>query len=290
MTAKAVEVVERVTPQIGLPRITATYDDTGVPKVFGVKTSTITRLIGADLSFANLSQDTLNQLKASDIQHIELDLNDAGVFIYVNGQGLPYLAWSEDSLREIGSVIEKTGAVPSGEIIAKAMPLLGKIGIDIVAKFPRADGATEIPVRDRKARALVEAAAPEEPTATIQATIDYNSEGVPSIAGITTRELGQAASTDLSSVELDPTNLTMIKTAGIEKLAVVTQPDGLHVVLNGQPLLHLAYDEQHLKNAIDFYTKFRGEQADEELKTLMENLAPVIQGADIDLVTNFPTE
>lgn len=291
IATRTVSVVERVMPQIGLPRITVTYDETGVPEVFGVKTSTIARLLpGVDLSFMNLPSDTLKQLQESNLQHIELEVNDAGLFVYANGKGLPYLAWSEEGLKYVGELIDRSDAMQFDETIAKAMPLLGRIGIDVVAKFPVPEGVEAIPVRDRKDRALVEAPEIGESTVTIQATIDYSGEGVPSVAGITSREIAQVAQTDLSSVELTGPNRTLVKAAGLENVAVVTESDGLHLLVNEQEILHLAYNEQHLMNAIEMYGQFLGEDADEELATLMSNLAPILQGADIDLLVNLPSE
>lgn len=290
MATRAVDVVERVTPKIGLPRITARYDESGVPEIFGVKTTTIARLIpGVNLGFAELPPDTLQELMNKNIQHVELEVNDAGVFIYMNGNALPYLAWSEDRLRSIGELIDRTDAVPYDTTIAKAMPLLGRIGIDVVAAFPVPSGTEEIPIRDRDQRTLAEVVSIEEPTATFQATITYSDEGVPSVADITTREVGDLAQMDLSSVELTEANMQLIKTAGIQKVAIVTETDGLHIVVNDQALLHLAYNEQHLTNAIQAYVQFSGDQVDEELTILMNNLIPIIQGADVDLVIQFPT-
>ncbi len=89
MAETAVSVVERITPQFNLPRITITFDETGAPEIFGVRLTTIGRLILTDLSGVAIPADTLGQLQNGNIQHIELDLNADGVFIYVNGKGLP---------------------------------------------------------------------------------------------------------------------------------------------------------------------------------------------------------
>lgn len=290
VATSTVSFVERVMPQIGLPRITVRYDETGVPKVFGVKLSTISRLLPIDLSFANLSSDMLSKLAESNIQHIELDINEAGLFIFVNGKGLPYLAWNEERLKAIGSLIDQTDAVPFDATIAKAMPLLGRIGIDVVLVFPPPPGQAEIPIRDRKERFLVEAPAVEEPTATIQATIEYSEDGVPAIAGlgITSREIAQVANTDLSSVELTPDRMTLINAAGLQNLAIVTAPDGLHLLVNEQDLIHLAYDAQHLSNVAELYAAFAGDESAQEIATLIQNLAPILEGADVDLVVKFP--
>jgi hypothetical protein len=283
----AVDVVVRYMPQINLPRVVLKYDDTGVPTIFGVKTSSLDRFV--PLGFLELPPDTVQSFVQADVQHVELDVDDAGVFIYVNGKSLPYLAWNEDDLTYAGGLIDRLDVVQNDTTIAKALPLLGRIGVDAAATFPRQEGAAEIPLRARSARDAAEPQEAGEPTATIQAAVVYTESGVPVVANITTREIGQLAGIDLSSVELPPATLDMLRQAGIEKAAVVTRSDGLYLVVNEQDVLQLAYNERHLMNAVDLYGGIAGGEDAETLKTLLTNVVPLIAGADVDLVFEFPT-
>lgn len=287
MAAGAIDVVVQYMPQINLPRITVTYDETGVPTIFGLKTSSIAQFLPLNLSVVELPPETVRWLKERNVQHVELDVNDAGLFIYANGMPLPYLAWSRDSLAYAGDLLDRLDVVQSDTTIAKALPLVGRVGIDVLAAFPMQAGAERIPPRDRSQRALAEAPPVAEPTAVIQAVIEYSADGVPRVAGITSREISQLARIDLSPVELTPDNMALIKTAGVQQVAVTTQPDGLHLMVNEQQLPRLAYTEQHLLNAIDLYAQLYGGEQIEVLATFLRNITPLVYGADIDLVVQF---
>ncbi|RME46585.1 MAG: hypothetical protein D6791_07930 [Chloroflexi bacterium] len=287
IAGSAIGVVAQHMPRINLPRIAMTYDESGVPTVFGMKVSSLARFLPVDVSFVELPPETIQWLVEHNVQHIELESSDAGLFIYVNGKALPYLAWNQDSLAYIGDLLDKLDVVQYDTTIAKAMPLLGRVGIDVLAKFPTQPGASEIPPRDRSQRAVAEAPAIEEPTAVINGVITYSDEGVPSIADITSREIAQLAQIDLTAVELTPEIVTLIKKAGIQEIDIVTQSDGLHLGVNKREVLRVAYNEQHLLNAIDLYTQLYTDERSEFFATFLRNIEPIFYGADIDLVIQF---
>lgn len=284
----ALDVVVQYVPQVNLPRVTMTYDETGVPTVFGVKTSSIARVVPLDLRFLELSPDTVQWLIDRNIQHVELDVTEAGLFIYVNGTAMPYLAWNRDSLAYAGDLVDRLDLVPYDTTVAKLAPLLGRVGVDVVARLPILAGATEIPVRERSQRALAERKVIDEPTAVVQGVIVYSDDGVPSVAGITSREIAQLAQLDLASVELTPEIIALVKGAGVEQIEVVAESDGFHLGVNEQELVHVAYNEQHLMNAIDLYSQLTGDEQSEVVATFLRNIAPVVYGADIDVVIQFP--
>jgi hypothetical protein len=288
MGARVLDVVVQYMPQINLPRVTLTYDKTGVPTVFGVKASSIARLLPLDLSFIELSPDAIRWLTERNIQHVELDVNDAGLFVYVNGKALPYLAWNQDDLAYAGDLLDRLDVVQHDTTIAKAMPLLGRVGVDLLARFPTQAGTPEIALRDRSQRALAKAPAIEEPTAVVHAVIAYSDDGVPSIAGITSREIAQLAQIDLRPVELTPEIVARLKTAGVQEIEAVTQSDGLHLGVNKRELVQVAYNEQHLMNAIDLYVQITGDEQGKVMATLLRNITPIVYGADMDLVVQFP--
>lgn len=284
----ALDVVVRYMPQINLPRVVLKYDETGVPTIFGVKTTSLNRFV--NLSFLELPPDTVQSFVQADIQNVELNVDDAGVFIYVNGKSLPYVAWNDDDLAYIGDLINRLNMVQNDETIAKVLPLVGRVGVDAAATFPKPEGAEDMPLRAPSQRDLVSAeATAEEPTATIQAAVVYGENGIPQVANISTQEIGQLAGIDLSTLELPPSTITMLQQAGIEQAAIVSRPDGLHILVNEQEVLQLAYNERHLTNVADLYASM-GDGADAEaLATLLNNVAPIIAGADIDLMFEFPT-
>lgn len=284
LASRATGIVARVIPQMNLPRITVSYDDSGVPTIFGIKTTSLP----INLGFVQLSPATLDSLKSKNIQHAELDTTPDGMFVYVNGKALPYVGWNADRLKYMGDLLDRLDVVGFDRSIANVLPLLGKLGIDVVIQFPPASDATAIPLRERSQRVPAEDQEIGEPQAVIQALIQYDENGVPSIADVTIREIGDLAETDLSAVELPASTMQKLTNAGVQQATIMSAGDGLHVLVNEQELLLLAYNEQHLTNAIDVYGQVAGDQKGEALAELLTNLEPIIYGADIDLVVQFP--
>lgn len=285
----AVDVAVEYMPYVDLPRLTLIYDESGALAIFGVvRTSSIERFVPVDLGFLELRPDQVGWLVERNVQHIELDIDKAGLFIYVNGKALPYLAWDRDSLVRAGGLLDRLDVVERDTLPGRAVPLLGRIGIDVVAAFPKRAGAATIPVRDKAKQVMAEAGPIEKPTATIQAVVEYSDEGVPSVVGITSREIGRWIQADLRSVELTGDELARLEKAGVQNISAATEADGLHLVVNEHEVIHLAYNEQHLNNAIDVYAQIDGDNAG-ELATLLHKLVPLVCGADIDIVIELPT-
>jgi hypothetical protein len=279
-----VNALEQYLPTVTLPRIGIAYDSQGVPSIFGISTTTIQSLVGIDLSFLQLPPAFVNGFTAQNLQHIELEVADTGVYAYANGNALPYLAWDEASLANLGELIDATDAVQYDTLIRRALPLVQRLGIDLVLHFPRAEGAEAIPVRPRAERAMA-MAVEAEPTMIVRLGVDYAADGVPSILGVTTREL-QALGVDLSFLELPQSTLDMLDQAGLSSLRLEVQGDGIVISTNGEHLLNLAFSEEQLSNAVDLYGQLYGSGP---VTDFAEVAVPLISAMDVDLMLDLPT-
>ena len=119
-------------------------------------------------------------MKNTNVQHIELASNKDGLFVYVNGEPMPYLTWQGDSLKNLGSVMGLAG-LPYGDLITKLMPIIQRTGVNMVLRFPTQDGAAEIPVRDpSQAPVVAEAVASDQPAALVtKIDVSYDENGQP---------------------------------------------------------------------------------------------------------------
>ena len=86
--------------------------------------------------------------------------------------------------------------------------------------------------------------------------INYNPEGTPSIGapsplGETPSYLGYLPQSVLSQLTLDKAILHRLAQAGIQHMMVSNTPSGLRVVVNGQPLPMLVWDQKSLDNLLD---------------------------------------
>lgn len=278
-----VNALDQYLPTIMLPRLSISYDSQGVPSIFGISTTTIQSLVGIDLSFLNLPPAYVNGFTAQNLQHVELEIADSGMFIYANGDALPYLAWDEASLNQLGVLLDATDAVQYDAMIRRALPLLQRLGIDLVLYFPRAEGVGAIPVRSRAERALA-MEVETEPTMIVQLGVDYAENGVPSILGVTTTEL-RALGVDLSFLELTQPTLDLLERADLSSLRLQVQGDGVTISANGERLPYLAFSEQHLNNAVGLYTQLYGSGP---VTDFAAGAVPLISAMDVDLMLDLP--
>lgn len=85
-----------------------------------------------------------------------------------------------------------------------------------------------------------------EPVFVLHAVVDYDSQGVPSMMGMSAQMLAQAGIN--LPVALEPSMLQWAQTNGITQLKGATLPDGFYIWYNGKELPHLAWTGATLQN------------------------------------------
>jgi hypothetical protein len=255
------DVLEGVTPDLDafvfrLPRLYVLYVETAEgyaePTLWGISASNVESWFGLDLSMVKIPQFYMDWVKASDVQHFELVHDGKGIFLYANGEAMPYLAWDGESMDLAGQLMGPLG-VPNGDLIRRLLPLLRHIGLDIVVQMPLAAGADIIPYRDPDGGLLetTAAAAMENPAAELKLQVTYDEAGVPSLLGMSAAVLQPMMG--YTPGRLDPQLIDRVKQVGIEQLSLQLQGNGLFIYVNDQALPNIAWSEEHLGNALDLY-------------------------------------
>lgn len=271
--------------QISLPRLVIDVDDTGAMSVGGLSMAAVSKLLpGVALPERVVDPYYVDWMKNTNVQHIELASNKDGLFVYVNGEPMPYLTWQGDSLKNLGSVMGLAG-LPYGDLITKLMPIIQRTGVNMVLRFPTQDGAAEIPVRDpSQAPEVVEAVASDQPAALVtKIDVSYDENGVPMLAGMTSRDL--AAAGLYLPIELTPATLAQLKTAGVSEMEFKTTPNGVVISVNGEPLPQLAWSDTLLNNGAAMYAQIN---PDSPYISLAKLLVPELDNMDMDLRMTFP--
>jgi sulfur carrier protein ThiS len=278
-----VNALDQYMPTVTLPRLNVAYDADGVPSLFGIKTTTLEALVGIDLSFLNLPPAYVTWFTNSNLQHVEVEVHEQGVFLYANGNALPYLAWDEASLDATGTLLDATDMIQYDSIIRRAVPLVRRLGLDLVLHFPAPAGADAIAVRPREQVAMAEAM-PGEAEATVDVGIQYTSQGLPSVMGLTSRDL-LPLGINLTFLELNEPTVNFLGAANLKSVGLETRSDGIVLSVNGEALPHVAYSEAHLENLIDLYSQLYGETL---FTSFMKNLVPALQGTNVDVTVGLP--
>jgi hypothetical protein len=215
----------------------------------------------------------------TNMQHLELASTDKGVFLFANGEPLPYLAWDGDSLSNLGTVAGIAN-LPYGNLISKLVPIVQRTGLNMVMRFPAQEGASEIPVRDPNIAPEAMQPVTEEvaPALVTRIDVNYDASGVPTIAGISSRDLAEAGV--FLPIELTPDLLAQLKSNDVKEIRFVTGPNGISITVNGEALPQIAWNSALLNNGADLYAQMN---PDSPYIALAKLLLPEMSNLDLDL-------
>jgi len=285
MTLSALDTAASLLPQINLPRLVIEYDQDGVPSLFGIKAAALQPFVPFDLRVLNMRSDYIAWFRRSNLQHIEIEHNHEGVFLYANGKPLPHLAWDEESVKNLGEVVTMLN-LQNAAIIRRVLPILQRFGVDVVLQFPIPEGAEPIPYRERGVSSTPPAGEAVEPSAVIHLAIEYREDGLPTLMGLTSRDLSRLTGADLRFAELSENTIAYLKAVNMQHVRLQTRPDGLRIFVNGMTLPYLAYSEEELNNAVDLYEQLFPAQT--EFGEFLRQVLMMVQRADVDLAVQFP--
>jgi hypothetical protein len=272
---------------LALPRLVIDVDDNGELSLGGVSLKDLEGLIpGFQVPEMGINPYYVDWMKLTDTQHVELVHTDNGIFAYVNGELMPYLAFDADSLGNVAGFGGLLGP-QYGKLISMLVPIIQRTGLNVVLRFPTNGGMAEIPLRDPNMVPEPVVAEPSDPDAVLRVDVDYmadaNGTGVPMLAGISSRDLLESTGFALP-VELAPETMALIKALGVEDLRIVSNGTGMFLEVNGNALPHVAWSDAQLGSAAGLYGQINPESPYIELVNL---LVPGLAGMDIDMLVRF---
>jgi len=291
------DMLEGVTPDLDafvlrLPRFYVEYveraEGFAEPTLWGMSASNLESWFGLDLTMLKIPQFYMDWMKASDVQHFELVHDGKGIFLFANGEAMPYLAWDAESIDLAGQLMAPLG-VPNGDLVRRLLPLLRHIGLDIIVQMPLASGAEIIPYRNVDG-GLMESTAPVEivdPAAELKLAMSYDQSGVPSLLGMSASVLQPMMG--YTPGALDPGFVGQVKQAGIDQLSLRTQGNGLFIYVNDKPLPNIAWSKEHLGNAVDLYAQMNEMSwvPNADFVSMVRELVFQLGGSDVRLDVNI---
>ena len=289
MPAAAPETQSGETFVVALPRIVLTFDDQGNPGVEGVALEEIARSLGVPLDLSQYRIDPFYPawMKAANIQHIELRQTGDGIALLVNGALMPSLSFQGDSLQRISEVAPLLGqnGPAIGQLMSKFGPLVQRLGLAVALKFPLQEGAQEIPFAPADTKVAALQASTEAPSAVAKFEIRYDEQGVPSILGISARDL-QALGVN-ANVALAPAVLAQLQANNVQHVELASKSNGLYMYVNGNPLPAIAWDSSSLNNALQVYEQMNPGVPQQYLE-LMKTFIPMLAQTDMSVLIHFP--
>lgn len=259
-----------------LPRVTVSIDEQGTPSLLGFSLDLVSGLIGQDLSSFSLPPELVQQLMAANIQHFELVLTGDDVYLFANGQPLPYLSTNEESWQTMGELANIVGLPIWSTLDSIRNNVLSQFGVQLALQFPVAEGQEAIPLRDTATLPSVDVdavrAAAGEPGLVLHAAVEVGPDGIASVLG-------------LPIAQIDPTVMASLAAAGIQHFQLETEPEGFYSYLSGQVLPRLTWDAERVENLLALYDALYG--ADPSA-SLLGALGPAIQTSDLELTMFLP--
>lgn len=277
---------------VALPRIVITFDEQGKPGIEGVAVEDIARTLGMELSLEQYRIDPFypTWMSAANIQHVELRQTGDGVAVLVNGDLMPSLSFQNGTLERVGDLAPLLGpgvnVAAVQDLVTKFAPLVKRLGLSLVAKFPLRAGAEPVPFADLNVALTSSLKPSDEPaSAVVKFEIRYDEQGVPSILGISAREL--TALVGNMPLALDAGYLRLLQANNVQHFQMRTKADGIHLFINGTPLPSLVWDGATLDNAVEVYAQMNA-AAPKEVLDLVKMLVPMVGKADVSVMIHFP--
>jgi hypothetical protein len=261
---------------LALPRVEVTVDNTGNPRLFGLSPATF----GMD---AKLPKSLVDSLVAGDVQHIEARVVGDGLKLFANGKPLPYIGWNDEGLIQATDLAQAFTGQDLGAA-KKLLPVLRRLGLDVVVRLPKKAGAAEIPLISLEEGAKTAPQPSGGPaSAIVKMDLKLDDKGQPGILDVTAADLATLGM-NMAPV-LDQETLQRLQKANIQHLLVRTKPGGLYLFANGKPLPYLAWDARFLTNAAELYGQLA---PDSPYRELINMAAPGLERADVDVLVNLP--
>lgn len=316
-----IESIVRASPiRLSLPVPIRIGDDGRVESIAGFSTSVIDsaaeNLTGEPLigRVVVVDQPHLEWFKRANIQHVSLASRPEGLFVLVNGEPMPYLAWDDASIDALvdtlGQFQRERGqgaylVTPQVyQVLATALPLIRSLGVRLDVVFPKDEDVPEIPVAGDDAfdLALTEQELGATPLQTVDLEVAYknlpNNQGwVPSFLGFSTLDLqtiGESFNRKVPEMRLRQDVRRRLESQGIETVGLETRADGMFVTVNGKLLPHVGWNEASLTNLSNLlgalYPEGTKLPQDAKWVPVARSTAPMLNDFALAVLLRFPVD
>ena len=292
---------------VDLPAMVIDFDSNGQPSVANVPLSQLGDQVAPGmLESLAMPADAVQFMSDSNIQHLQISNSPEGVILLVNGKPLPSLKWDGEALQNTAQTIELVGVDlgPAAAVLDKLLPLVTRLGIGMILRFPVTEDVAEIPVFDaqaydartatKQAQQAFLAAVDSPPTIAIP--IYYDAQGSWRVGDLTDAEwINLTGLPVFDSIRLRPEAVEQLMRQGISDLTLATDVDGIHVSINGKSLPYVGWADGELSNALalaeqmGLWNTLAEQNMDvDEIVAMVETLLPVVQATEITVTAHFP--
>lgn len=242
-------------------------------------------LLGIPLAPGVVPADAIANLQAANVQQLAVSVLPTGLYVAANGQTLPTITWTEESLAVLTQVI---GPMAGGaDLLNTLLPVALGLGPNVKVNVPLAAGATalEIPA---EVDFVIQPVAAVDGSPLINVGLGIDSAGnLTTLGGFTAAEFAELGVT-LPTIPAD--SLAALRTAGVQEVQIDTEPGVLQVRFDGADALALNYDDASIKTTLDIATPFLGDSPitiPEINQLLREQIIPQILTSNVDVAVGL---
>lgn len=275
---------------VALPQMVIDFDAAGNPSIMGMNLVDAGKMVGQDLSGLGIGNlyvtpqiKLVDSLVAANVQNVELRQTGDGVAVLVNGKSLPHIAWTDASLQQATDVAAMFN-IQGLDMVKKVLPIVRRLGVNVVMRFPPAPGVEVIPLTDPNVPLPTPQVDDGPDSVVAKMEVKYDGQGVPSILGISARDL-QAMGLNMP-LALAPSVIQSLQANNVRTMGLRSKPDGIFIYANDVALPNLSWDNTMLLNAADLYGQMNPTSP---YVAAVKQFLPAINNVNIDLLLHFPT-
>ncbi|MEZ4870289.1 MAG: hypothetical protein R3C14_53660 [Caldilineaceae bacterium] len=248
-----------------LGTVPVVINDDGTLTVFGLPLSS-TPMLPADL---------LQKLQQAGVQQMTLEVGQDGLFIAADGQTLPTITWTPESMQTLAGIVAPLAGVQP-DMISNGLALIEETGaIKAVIALP-GSGGTATPAEINKTLSAPTATDVAPPVIHLNAV--YSNGAIQSLGGLT--------DLPMLPIALPPNVAQILDSLNAKEVKLKTDGGKLNVMLDGNTALTLNYDDPSLQSALNLAGPFLGGTPldNPAMQQLLENeILPIVPSADLDV-------
>jgi hypothetical protein len=230
--------------------------------------------------------NVISNLQSANVQQLDVSLQPDGLYLAANGQPLPTINWTEDSLATVAGLAGAlTGMGADG--VNGVLDIVRGLGPQVSVTVPAAAGAAPVEMPD-VVTMTVQPVEADPQAATLRITLTVDDQGnITALGGLTAEELSQLG---ISLPALPADVVARLKATGAQEIQLDTDPGVLHLRLDGADAISIAYDTASLQTALQIAMPFLGDSplADPAINQLVTGLIlPQVPTADVNVVVTL---
>ncbi len=218
--------------------------------------------------------DTLQKLQQAGVQQLNVEISEEGIFLATNGQTLPTITWTPESMQTLAGIIAPLAGIQP-DMISNGLTLIQEMGaIKLAVTLPGVEAA---PVGEIN-KTLATPDVSGQPIAVLHLNATYSGGSIQTLGGLDALPALPMA--------LPPNIAQILDGLNVSELQVDTNPGQLNILLDGATALTLNYDDASLQSVLTLAGPFLGGTPLESpamMAFVQAQILPLVPAADLDI-------